>query len=72
MEGLSNLDEDIMLQIQDNMFTFENLVDVVTGRFRQSCGMLIKISDDGIERRSEFVKEKFSTNVFTRPSDVYR
>ena len=67
MEGLSNLDEDIMLQIQDNMFTFENLVDVDN---RAIQTIMRNVDQDllmtALKGASEFVKEKFFDNLSSR------
>ena len=67
MEGLSNLDEDIMLQIQDNMFTFENLVDVDN---RAIQAIMRNVDQDllmtALKGASEFVKEKFFDNMSSR------
>jgi len=67
MEGLSNLDEDIMLQIQDNMFTFENLVDVDN---RAIQTIMRNVDQDllmtALKGASEFVKEKFFDNMSSR------
>ncbi|MGB2332686.1 MAG: flagellar motor switch protein FliG [Litorivicinaceae bacterium] len=67
MQGLSNLDEDIMLQIQDNMFTFENLVDVDN---RAIQTIMRNVDQDllmtALKGASEFVKEKFFDNMSSR------
>ena len=67
MEGLSNLDEDIMLQIQDNMFTFENLVDVDN---RAIQTIMRNVDQDllmtALKGATEFVKEKFFDNMSSR------
>ena len=64
MEGLMNLDEDITQQIQDNMFTFENLVDVDN---RAIQTMMRNVDQDllmtALKGASEFVKEKFFDNM---------
>ena len=67
MEGLMNLDEDITQQIQDNMFTFENLVDVDN---RAIQTMMRNVDQDllmtALKGASEFVKEKFFDNMSSR------
>jgi flagellar motor switch protein FliG len=67
MDGLSNLDEDIMLQIQDNMFTFENLVDVDN---RAIQTIMRNVDQDllmtALKGATEFVKEKFFDNMSSR------
>ena len=67
MEGLMGLDEDITLQIQDNMFTFENLVDVDN---RAIQTIMRNVDQDllmtALKGASEFVKEKFSDNMSSR------
>lgn len=67
MEGLMNLDEDITQQIQDNMFTFENLVDVDN---RAIQTIMRNVDQDllmtALKGASEFVKEKFFDNMSSR------
>ncbi|MBU25936.1 MAG: flagellar motor switch protein FliG [Gammaproteobacteria bacterium] len=67
MDGLMNLDEDITQQIQDNMFTFENLVDVDN---RAIQTMMRNVDQDllmtALKGASEFVKEKFFDNMSSR------
>jgi len=67
MDGLSNLDEDIMLQIQDNMFTFEDLVDVDN---RAVQTIMRNVDQDllmtALKGATEFVKEKFFDNMSSR------
>lgn len=67
MDGLSSLDEDIMLQIQDNMFTFENLVDVDN---RAIQTIMRNVDQDllmtALKGATEFVKEKFFDNMSSR------
>ncbi|MEK9670420.1 MAG: flagellar motor switch protein FliG [Gammaproteobacteria bacterium] len=67
MEGLMGLDEDITLQIQDNMFTFENLVDVDN---RAIQTIMRNVDQDllmtALKGASEFVKEKFFDNMSSR------
>ena len=74
MEGLMNLDEDITQQIQDNMFTFENLVDVDN---RAIQTMMRNVDQDllmtALKGASEFVKEKIlRQHVITCSGYVYR
>lgn len=67
MDGLMGLDEDITLQIQDNMFTFENLVDVDN---RAIQTIMRNVDQDllmtALKGASEFVKEKFFDNMSSR------
>ena len=67
MEGLMSLDEDITQQIQDNMFTFENLVDVDN---RAIQTIMRNVDQDllmtALKGASEFVKEKFFDNMSSR------
>jgi flagellar motor switch protein FliG len=67
MDGLMNLDEDITQQIQDNMFTFENLVDVDN---RAIQTIMRNVDQDllmtALKGASEFVKEKFFDNMSSR------
>lgn len=67
MEGLMNLDEDITQAIQDNMFTFENLVDVDN---RAIQTIMRNVDQDllmtALKGASEFVKEKFFDNMSSR------
>ena len=61
------LDEDITQQIQDNMFTFENLVDVDN---RAIQTIMRNVDQDllmtALKGASEFVKEKFFDNMSSR------
>ena len=67
MTGLSELDEDLMMQIQDNMFTFENLVDVDN---RAIQTIMRHVEQDllmtALKGATEFVKEKFFDNMSSR------
>lgn len=67
MTGLMDLDEDLALQVQDNMFTFENLVDVDN---RAIQTIMRHVDQDllmtALKGASEFVKEKFFDNMSSR------
>jgi Flagellar motor switch protein len=67
MKGLLELDEDVAMQVQDNMFTFENLVDVDN---RAIQTIMRHVEQDllmtALKGASEFVKEKFFDNMSSR------
>ena len=67
MSGLLNLDQEIAQQIQDNMFTFENLVDVEN---RAIQVIMRNVEPDllmtALKGSSEPCKEKFFGNMSSR------
>ena len=67
MKGLSAIDEDLTLRIQDNMFTFENLVSVdnrgIQALMRAVEPDLLMIALKGAP---DFVKQKFFDNMSSR------
>ena len=67
MKGLSAIDEDLTLRIQDNMFTFDNLVSVdnrgVQALMRAVEPDLLMIALKGAP---DFVKQKFFDNMSSR------
>jgi flagellar motor switch protein FliG len=67
MKGLSDIDEDLTLRIQDNMFTFENLVSVdnrgIQTLMRAVEPDLLMIALKGAP---DFVKQKFFDNMSSR------
>ena len=67
MGGLSDLDPELMLKIQDNMFTFENLVGVDN---RGIQALMRKVEPDmlmtALKGAPEFVKDKFFDNMSAR------
>ena len=72
MSGLLELDEDVALQVQDNMFTFENLVDVDN---RAIQTIMRHVEQDllmtALKGASEFVKEKFFDNMSSRAKVMF-
>ena len=73
MEDITETDEDLAQEIQDNMFTFENLNDIDDRGFQT---LLREVSSDqlllamrGIE---EGLKEKFFKNMSSRAADMLR
>ena len=67
MKGLSDIDEDLTLRIQDNMFTFENLVSVdnrgIQTLMRAVEPDLLMIALKGAP---DFVRQKFFDNMSSR------
>lgn len=67
MAGLSQIDPDLMQKIQDNMFTFENLVDVdnrgIQAIMRTAEPDLLMVALKGAP---DFVKDKFLGNMSAR------
>jgi len=67
MAGLSQIDPDLMQRIQDNMFTFENLVDVdnrgIQAIMRTAEPDLLMVALKGAP---DFVKDKFLGNMSAR------
>lgn len=67
MAGLSEIDPDLMQKIQDNMFTFENLVDVdnrgIQAIMRTAEPDLLMVALKGAP---DFVKDKFLGNMSAR------
>ena len=72
MQGLLELDEDVAMQVQDNMFTFENLVDVDN---RAIQTIMRHVEQDllmtALKGASEFVKEKFFDNMSSRAKVMF-
>jgi flagellar motor switch protein FliG len=73
MGGLSELDPELMQKIQDNMFTFENLV----GLDNRGIQVLMRnVEPDllmiGLKGASETVKEKFFDNMSERARGMFR
>jgi len=72
MQGLLELDEEVALQVQDNMFTFENLVDVDN---RAIQTIMRHVEQDllmtALKGASEFVKEKFFDNMSSRAKVMF-
>ena len=72
MSGLLELDEDVALQGQDNMFTFEYLVDVDN---RAIQTIMRHVEQDllmtALKGASEFVKEKFFDNMSSRAKVMF-
>ena len=67
MAGLSQIDADLMQRIQDNMFTFENLVSVdnrgIQAIMRKAEPDLLMVALKGAP---DFVKDKFLDNMSAR------
>jgi flagellar motor switch protein FliG len=67
MAGLSSIDADLMQRIQDNMFTFENLVSVdnrgIQAIMRKADPDLLMVALKGAP---DFVKDKFLDNMSAR------
>jgi flagellar motor switch protein FliG len=67
MAGLSQIDGDLMQKIQDNMFTFENLVGVdnrgIQAIMRTAEPDLLMVALKGAP---DFVKDKFLDNMSAR------
>ena len=72
MSGLLELDEDVAMQVQDNMFTFDNLVDVDN---RAIQTIMRHVEQDllmtALKGASEFVKEKFFDNMSSRAKVMF-
>ena len=73
MGGLSELDPDLMQKIQDNMFTFENLVGVDN---RGIQVLMRNVEPDllmiGLKGASDTVKDKFFGNMSERARGMFR
>jgi flagellar motor switch protein FliG len=73
MGGLSELDPELMQKIQDNMFTFENLVGVDN---RGIQVLMRNVEPDllmiGLKGASEAVKDKFFGNMSERARGMFR
>lgn len=73
MSGLEKIDPDLMLKIQDNMFTFENLVGVenkgIQVLMRNADPDLLMIALKGA---SEDVKAKFFGNMSERARGMFK
>jgi flagellar motor switch protein FliG len=73
MGGLSELDPELMQKIQDNMFTFENLVGVDN---RGIQVLMRNVEPDllmvGLKGASEVVKDKFFGNMSERARGMFR
>jgi len=73
MKGLEKIDPDLMLKIQDNMFTFENLVGVenkgIQVLMRNADPDLLMIALKGA---SEDVKAKFFGNMSERARGMFK
>jgi len=67
MKGLSDIDEDLTLRIQDNMFTFENLVSV-DNRGIQTLKRAVEpdLLMIALKGAPDFVKQKFFDNMSSR------
>ncbi len=67
MQGLGNLDGDLMLKIQDNMFTFENL-SAVDNRSIQTLMRAVEseMLMVALKGAPDYVKEKFLDNMSGR------
>ena len=73
MGGLSELDPELMQKIQDNMFTFENLVGVDN---RGIQVLMRNVEPDllmiGLKGASDLVKDKFFGNMSERARGMFR
>jgi flagellar motor switch protein FliG len=73
MGGLAEIDPDLMLKIQDNMFTFDNLVGVDN---RGIQVLMRNVEPDmlmiGLKGASEAVKDKFFGNMSERARGMFR
>ena len=73
MGGLSEIDPELMQKIQDNMFTFENLVGVDN---RGIQVLMRNVEPDllmiGLKGASEVVKDKFFGNMSERARGMFR
>ena len=73
MGGLRDLDPDLMQKIQDNMFTFENLVSVDNKGISK---IMSNVDPDllmkALKGSSEAVKEKFLGSMSERARGMFR
>jgi flagellar motor switch protein FliG len=73
MGGLAEIDPDLMLKIQDNMFTFDNLVGVDN---RGIQVLMRNVEPDmlmiGLKGASDAVKDKFFGNMSERARGMFR
>ena len=73
MEDITETDEDLAQEIQDNMFTFENLNDIDDRGFQT---LLREVSSDqlllAMRGIDEGLKEKFFKNMSSRAADMLR
>jgi len=73
MSGLRDIDPDLMQQIQDNMFTFENLVSVDN---KGIAKIMANVEPDmmmkALKGASEAVKEKFLGSMSERARGMFR
>ena len=73
MGGLSELDPELMQKIQDNMFTFENLIGVDN---RGIQVLMRNVEPDllmiGLKGASDLVKDKFFGNMSERARGMFR
>ena len=73
MEDITEVDEDLAQEIQDNMFTFENLNDIDDRGFqtllREVASEQLLLAMRGID---DELKEKFFKNMSSRAADMLR
>jgi flagellar motor switch protein FliG len=73
MSGLREIDPDLMQQIQDNMFTFENLVSVDNkGIAKIMANVEPDLMIKALKGASEAVKEKFLGSMSERARGMFR
>jgi flagellar motor switch protein FliG len=73
MSGLRDIDPDLMQQIQDNMFTFENLVGVDNkGISKIMANVDPDLMMKALKGASEAVKEKFLGSMSERARGMFR
>ena len=73
MSGLRDIDPDLMQQIQDNMFTFENLVGVDNkGLAKIMANVEPDLMMKALKGASEAVKEKFLGSMSERARGMFR
>jgi len=73
MSGLREIDPDLMQQIQDNMFTFENLVGVDNkGIAKIMANVEPDLMMKALKGASEAVKEKFLGSMSERARGMFR
>ena len=73
MSGLREIDPDLMQQIQDNMFTFENLVSVDNkGIAKIMANVEPDLMMKALKGASEAVKEKFLGSMSERARGMFR
>ena len=73
MSGLRDIDPDLMQQIQDNMFTFENLVSVDNkGIAKIMANVEPDLMMKALKGASEAVKEKFLGSMSERARGMFR